>query len=475
VSFDLPPPPPPPVDVAWLVEPARPERVRRSPHGPWLVVATVCLGAFMGQLDASIVALALPPIQRHFLTSLGAVEWVSLAYLLVLVVLVVPAGRLSDMLGRKLLYVYGFAVFTVGSVACGLAPGFAWLVVFRVVQAMGAALLQANSVALIATAVPRSKLGRAIGVQGAAQAIGLAVGPAVGGVLVAAAGWRWVFLVNAPIGVAGVASGILLLPRTRTFSPRVPFDRTGLALLATSVATTLYALSRLGQHNSNPVVVVVLVVVAAAAATGFVLRERSATHPLLPPSLFANRSFSSGLVAGLLSYLVMFGVLFATPFLLAGRGEHAGTAGLVVTALPAALAVGAPIGGRLADRYGAVVPTVAGMALAAAALAAIAAFVPSTPVLAVLLAGAGFGLGVFTPANNAAIMASAAVERAGVAGGVLNMTRGVGTSLGVAVTGVFLAGRVGAAGSGGYRDAVALLAAAAVASAVAAGAGRRTG
>jgi len=284
-----------------------------------------------------------------------------------------------------------------------------------------------------------------------------------------------VFLVNAPIGIVGVASGIVLLPRTRTFSPRVPFDRGGLAMLATSVGASLFALSRLGQRDRTPVLVIALAVVAVAAAVLFVRRERTTAHPLLPPRLFANRPFSAGLVAGLLSYLVMFGVLFATPFLLAGRGEQAGTAGLVVTALPAALAVGAPIGGRLADRYGATVPTVAGMSLTAAALWVIGGFVPPTPVLALLLAVAGFGLGVFTPANNAAIMASVPSQRAGVAGGVLNMTRGIGTSLGVALTGVFLAGHVGAAGRGDYRAAVVVLAVCAVASVVTAAARRRPG
>jgi MFS family permease len=272
VTEELPPPPPPPVDVAWLVEPRRPARVRRSPHGPWFVVAAVSIGAFMGQLDASIVTLALPPIQRHFHATLAGVEWVSLAYLLALVVLVVPVGRVADMLGRKLLYVYGFVVFTAGSVACGLAPSVGALVGFRVVQAFGAALLQANSVALIATAVPRERLGRAIGIQGAAQAVGLAAGPAVGGVLVSAAGWRWVFLVNAPVGVLGVVAGLVLLPRTRTFSPRVPFDWLGLVAFSAAVGAGLFALSYLREEQRSAPALAAVVAVAAVAAVAFLVR-----------------------------------------------------------------------------------------------------------------------------------------------------------------------------------------------------------
>ena len=466
---ELPPPPPPPFDVSWLVEPRRPERVRRSPHGAWFVVATVCIGAFMGQLDASIVTLALPPIQRHFHATLAGVEWVSLAYLLGLVVLVVPVGRVADMVGRKLLYVYGFVVFTAGSVACGLAPSVGALVGCRVVQAFGAALLQANSVALIATAVPRERLGRAIGLQGAAQAVGLAMGPAVGGALVSVGGWRWVFLVNAPVGVVGVVAGLLLLPRTRTFSPRVRFDWAGLVSFSAAVGAALFVLSYLREERRSTSVLLVVAVLSVLAAAAFVRRERSAGHPMVPPDLFAQSQFSLGLVAGLLSYLVMFGTLFATPFLLSGRHVSSGTAGLVLTALPAALACAAPAAGRLTDRYGARWPTAGGMVLTCLGLIGLAISAPGAPGLAALLAVVGLGLGAFTPANNAAIMASAPVAQTGVAGGVLNMTRGIGTSLGVAVTGLFLHTSGGVTDERGYRLAAVLLAVSAAAAAATAG------
>ena len=155
-----------------LTEPRRPVAVRESPRAYWYVVGTVCIGAFMGQLDASIVTLALPRLGRDLHASVGAVEWVALAYLLVLVATVATVGRIADAVGRKLLYVYGFGVFTAGSVLCGLAPTLAVLIAARVLQAVGAAMLQANSVALITEAMPRPLLGRGIGVQGTAQALG---------------------------------------------------------------------------------------------------------------------------------------------------------------------------------------------------------------------------------------------------------------------------------------------------------------
>lgn len=183
-----------------LTEPPRPAAVRQSRLAPWLAVGTVCFGAFMGQLDASVVTLAFPALQRQFGVGLAAAQWVSLAYLIVLVALLVPVGRWSDWAGRKLVYLYGFVVFTAASAACGFAGSLRVLVVLRAVQAVGAAMLQANSVALVATSVPADRRRAALGAQAAAQSLGLAVGPAVGGMLVAVAGWRWIFWINVPVG-----------------------------------------------------------------------------------------------------------------------------------------------------------------------------------------------------------------------------------------------------------------------------------
>ena len=200
--------------VGWnrlVIEPRRPEAIRQRPNAYWLAVAAVRVGAFMGELDASIVTVALPNLQRTFHAGVGAVTWVGLSYLLVLVATVAAVGRFADMWGRKLLYVYGFGIFIVGSALCGLAPSLGALIGFRALQAVGAALLQANSVAIIVLAVPRGSLGRAIGIQGAAQAVGLALGPTIGGFLLAAGGWRLIFYVNVPFGLLGMTAGLLSL------------------------------------------------------------------------------------------------------------------------------------------------------------------------------------------------------------------------------------------------------------------------
>jgi EmrB/QacA subfamily drug resistance transporter len=426
--------------LSLLRERPRPDRIRRRADAHWLVVATVCVGAFMGQLDASIVTLAFPTLRAEFHTTLAAVEWVGLAYLLALVGTVMAVGRLADMVGRKLLYTYGFGVFTLASAGCALAPNLPVLVACRIVQGVGAAMLQANSVALIATAMPHGRLGRGIGAQGTAQALGLALGPAVGGLLITLGGWRLLFLVNVPAGLLGTVAGLLLLPRSRNLASRTPFDWAGLGLFVPAAGALLLALS-LGASGQLAIPAsLALSIVAIAAGAVFIRRERRTAAPMLDPRLFTRRPFATGVGAGLGGYLVLFGVLFVTPFFLEGvRHQHTATAGLILAVLPAALGLAAPLAGVLTDRRGPRTPTVVGMLTATAGLLLLAGTSTGhgpTWTLAAALAIVGLGAGMFMPANSTAIMTSAPSRQAGLAGGVLNLTRGVGTSLGVALTGL---------------------------------------
>jgi EmrB/QacA subfamily drug resistance transporter len=391
----------------------------------------------MGQLDASIVTVALPSLQKSFHSSVGSVTWVGLSYLLVLVATVTAVGRFADMWGRKLLYVYGFVIFVVASVLCGLAPNLAALCAFRALQAIGAAMLQANSLAIIVLVVPARALGRAIGLQGAAQALGLALGPTVGGLLLAAGGWRLIFLVNIPFGIFGAVAAILLVPRSRDLIHRVAFDWLGLAIFFPTVVTLLSALSFGTTRGWGSPLIVGLFVAAAILGAAFIRHERRATDPMLDLALFSNHRFSAGVTSGIGSYLVMFGVLLLIPFYL-DRGLHLGSAraGLELMAMPLAFGIVAPFAGRLADRIGARPLTVSGMALVSAGLFLLGGLRPDTQGLLALLVVIGAGLGLFTSPNNAAIMGAAPEQQAGMASGVLNMSRGMGTALGLTLSGL---------------------------------------
>jgi EmrB/QacA subfamily drug resistance transporter len=458
-----------------LVEPRRPVAIRGRPDAHWFAVGAVCIGAFMGQLDASIVTVALPTLQRTFDASVGAVTWVGLSYLLVLVATVTAVGRFADMWGRKLLYVYGFLGFTVASALCGLAPSLAALCGFRALQAVGAAMLQANSLAIIRLVVAERALGRAIGIQGAVQALGLAAGPTVGGLLLAAGGWRLIFFVNVPFGLLGVVAGALFVPRSRNLLERVRFDWRGLGIFFPAVTALLSAITFGSTVGWGSPAIVGLFAAAAVLGAAFVAHEHRAADPMMDLGLFSSARFSAGIVSGLGSYLVMFGILLLVPYYLE-RGLHLGSArsGLELMAMPLAFGMVAPFAGRLADRTGARPLTAAGMALTAGALAVMAAVRPATPGFVVLLALEGVGLGLFTSPNNASIMGAAPGHHAGMASGVLNMTRGIGTALGLAVTGsVFTAtgGGTGMPGAAEHAFSVTafVLAAVALASGVASG------
>jgi EmrB/QacA subfamily drug resistance transporter len=451
-----------------VTEPPRPESVRNSAKAPWLVVGAVCIGAFMGQLDASIVTLAFPTLSHDFHCSLADVQWVGQAYLLVLVGLLTAVGRYADMVGRKLLYTYGFVIFVGASALCGLAPSLGALIAFRVLQGAGAAMFQANSVAIIVGAVPKAHLGRAIGVQGAAQALGLALGPAIGGLLIGFGGWRLIFDVNVPVGLVGIVGAWLLIPRSRHLARRARFDWAGLGIFLPAVCALLLAVSYGKAYGWQSPLIVSLFVVAAALGTAFVYRERAASAPLLDLGLFSRLAFSAGIASGLLSYMVLFGTLTVVPFFLEiARHDPTGIAGLELLVMPLGLGLTAPVGGRLAERLGARSLTVGGMALVATSLVINAVFAGHLAVFLLTLATTGIGLGAFTPPNNAAIMASVAPQQAGMASGVLNMTRGFGTSLGLALAGLAYTVGAGVAGFShstahqalsGYREAAFFLA-----------------
>jgi len=467
-----------------LREPARPAVIREHPLAPWFAVAAVCFGAFMGQLDASVVTVAFPALQRQFGAGLASVQWVSLAYLLVLTALLVPAGRWSDLAGRKLMYLYGFVVFAGSSAACGLAPSLGVLIALRVVQAGGAALLQANSVALVVTSVPARTRRAALGVQAAAQAVGLASGPVIGGLVVATAGWRWVFFLNVPVGVLAVAAGVCLLPRTRGAAGQLlagqppagrrGTDPGGAVLLAAAATAGMLAISALSGLGVPPWTAALLAVVAVLTGTALLRHERRVAEPMLDLRAMAAAGTGAALLGALCAYLVLFGPLVLFPQVVTAQGGSAESAGLLLTALPAGFGLAAAVADKLlpggwSNRRRCLLGGTV-MAVCAAALA-----VPAPHAVSVVLLGLlGVGLGIYTPANNAEIMAAVPARDAAAAGGMVNMTRGTGTALGVAVVTLGLhAGELLRSPQAGLALSMAALAAVALLGTVAALRGRQ--
>ncbi|MHB8174307.1 MAG: MFS transporter, partial [Nitrospirota bacterium] len=198
----------------------------------WFILVNVLIGATMSALDVSIVNVAMPTLKTDFNTSMATIEWVAMAYMLTLTVFLPFFGRLADMMGRSKLYNTGFVIFTIGSIFCGAATSAMFIILARILQAVGAGLLQANSVAIITQAFPGNERGKAIGIQGAVQAIAMAIGPFVGGILISTVGWRSVFFINVPIGIIGTLAGLLILPRQEQAGKKEKIDYLGTAFFA---------------------------------------------------------------------------------------------------------------------------------------------------------------------------------------------------------------------------------------------------
>ena len=407
----------------------------------WAVLALVAVGTFMTTLDSSIVNISLPAIARAFGTELsGAVEWVVIAYLVVIAALLLTFGRLSDAIGRKPVWVAGLVVFTLGSAACGLATSLPVLIASRAFQGIGGALIFAPSVALLTDAFPPDKRGQAIGLNAIAVSIGVAAGPALGGFITEAFDWRWIFFVNVPVGVVACVAAARRLPKARRQSQR--FDVPSAVLLALGLGLLTIALSFGQEWGWTSLAVLGSVAVALAALVLLVIVERHVPEPNIDLGLFANRPFAAALVSLVLSFLALFAIGFVMPFYLEDvRGFSPAMSGLLLTPLALAIGVSAPVSGTLSDRLGARWLAAGGLALSSLGLLLLAQLDDQTGPLPVVwrLALVGIGMGVFQSPNNRALMAAAPGSEQGEASGVLGTGRVIGQSLSVAVAGALFA------------------------------------
>ncbi len=409
------------------------------PTWKWFILLNVLIGATMSALDVSIVNVAMPTLKTEFNTTMAAIEWVAMAYMITLTIFLPFFGRLADILGRSRLYNIGFVVFTVGSLFCGMAASASFLIAARVLQAVGAGLLQANSVALITQAFPMEERGKAIGIQGAVQAIAMAVGPFVGGILIATIGWRSVFYINIPIGVLGPIAALYVLPPNEKREKKESIDYLGTIFFASGLAFLVLVFNegvKLGW-GSNTIIVYFLH--ACILLSLFVMTELRVKHPLIDLKLFQDRTFLVGNLTGMISYYVLFAVLFLMPFYFERvLGLSPVLTGTLLTPIPLAMALVAPVSGHLSDRYGSRIMTASGMLLSAAACFALlfAGLHAHVAVLVGELVLLGAGMGMFTPPNNSAIMGAAPKDKLGLAGGVLNMMRSLGLIFGVDISGV---------------------------------------
>ena len=318
----------------------------------WYVMAAVAMGIFLATIDSSIVNIALPTLVRELNTDFATIQWVVLVYLLTLATLILSFGRLGDMVGKKPVYATGFVVFTFGSILCGLSATVFWLIFFRVVQAIGATVILALGMAIVTEAFPPRERGMALGISGSIVSVGIVLGPTIGGLIIDAWSWNWIFFVNIPVGVIGIIMVLRFIPDIKPVVEQ-GFDLLGALALFISVLSFLLALT-FGQGIGF-----VNIRILALFATGalflllFVLIELRVEQPMIDLRLFKNKYFSISLITGFLTFIAISGTIILIPFYLENvLGYNTRQIGLLLAAIPIAMGIVAPIAGSLSDRFG---------------------------------------------------------------------------------------------------------------------------
>ncbi|MCE5266774.1 MAG: MFS transporter [Planctomycetaceae bacterium] len=407
----------------------------------WWVLLSVGTGTFMSALDSSIVNTVLPVIQRNFGCDVAQVQWAVTVYLLTISVLLLSFGRLGDLRGHKLVYTSGFGLFVIGSALCGAAPSVGGLVLFRGVQALGAAMVFATGPALLTMNFPARQRGQAMGMQATMTYLGLASGPAIGGWLAHAFGWRAAFYVNVPVGAVALACGACFIPSRRRAELTEPFDYLGAVSFTAGLIALLLALNQGHEWGWRSTPIVSLTAISVLLLALFLHVERRSRHPMLDLSLFRNRVFSASVTAAVFNYICTATIAFLLPFyLVRGRGMDTATAGILLSVQPLVMAVAAPISGTISDRVRSGVPSAIGMGILAGGALLLSFIGPKTPCSYVVAACSltGLGTGVFISPNNSALMGAAPRNRQGIAAGVMATARNVGMVLGVGLSGAVL-------------------------------------
>jgi EmrB/QacA subfamily drug resistance transporter len=411
----------------------------------WAVLAILCVGVFMLLLDGTIVNIAIPNILTSFQTGFSQVEWVMNAYLLAFAVLLITTGRLGDLYGRKLIFVVGLCVFTLASLACGLAPKVGWLIGFRAIQGVGGAMMMPNTLSIIANVFAPGERGKAMGFWGGVSGISLAIGPSLGGVLVDAASWRWIFFINVPIGLLLLFFALRYVPESTDRLSVKQIDYPGVALLTASLFALTFALIEGQKYGWTSALILGLFAAAVVVFGVFAWVQRRQVQPLMELALFKNRTFSVTNAVALFLSFGMMGVLFLLPiFLQAILGYSAVKAGLVMTPLAAIVIVASPTSGTLSDRLGPKWLMFFGMLVAGTGFFLIRRVMVtdgSWSSLVLPFVVCGFGIGMVMPPSTSAVMGSVISENAGQASGVLSSVRQIGSVLGIAVMGAILQNR----------------------------------
>jgi EmrB/QacA subfamily drug resistance transporter len=400
----------------------------------WWALSCTSLGMLLATINSGTLIIALPDLERALHTGLLTLVWVILAYMIASTVLVLTAGRLSDLFGRKKAYVGGFVVFALASLGAGFSADATQLILWRIVQGIGGAFLFANAAALVTDAFPRQQLGLAMGTNTMVAAVGLVIGPVLGGALVSL-GWQWVFWFNVPLGLLGAAwGGSILRELVRPDAAR-GLDLLGTSTFVVGLTGLVLGISKGGIDGWNDPIVIGGLALAAVLLPAFVAIERRVDAPMLDLSIFRNRLFAAATAAAFINGLSRFALMFVFVFYFQGpQGDDPITAGIKLAPLALGMLVSSPLAGMWADRHGSRVLAAAGMLVSALGLALMTTLQVHTLYWqsGLWLLIVGIGSGMFNSPNTAAMMGTVPAHRRGIAAGARTMLQNTGAVLSIA-------------------------------------------
>ncbi|MEA2373632.1 MAG: hypothetical protein QOD53_95 [Thermoleophilaceae bacterium] len=400
----------------------------------WWALSCTSVGMLLATLNSGTLIIALPDLERSLHTTLLQLVWVILAYMIASTVLVLTAGRLSDLFGRKKAYLAGFAIFAAASLGAGFSGDGTELILWRILQGIGGAFLFANSSALVTDAFPREQLGLAMGTNTMVAAIGLVLGPVLGGVLVSIS-WHWVFWFNVPLALAGTVWGALVLRELAKPDSVRGLDLLGTSAFVVGLTGLVLGVSRGGLSGWDDPIVIAGLVAAALLLPAFVAIERRVRAPMLDLTIFRSRMFSAATAAAFINGLSRFALLFLFVFYFQGaQGDDPITAGIKLSPMAIGMLVSSPPAGMWADRHGSRILAALGMAVGGVGLALMTTLEPHSPYWqsSLWLFIVGVGSGMFNSPNTAAMMGTVPAHRRGIAAGARTMLQNTGAVISIA-------------------------------------------
>ncbi|MFT5873662.1 MAG: EmrB/QacA subfamily drug resistance transporter [Clostridium sp.] len=410
----------------------------------WVILLIVVMVTFMSVLDSSIVNVALPVMAKSLNVTSAGIQLVVTSYLIIIVATILVFGRLGDIVGKTKVFKFGIALFTLGSLFCGITSSLTGLVVARVVQAIGAAATMANSQGIITAVFPANERGKALGITGTFVALGAMVGPALGGFLVDAASWEYIFLINVPIGIITLFYGFKVLPKGHR-AAKAKLDGLGAILFMLAIVPLFVALGKGQVVGFAQPIILLGFLIAIISFIAFIIVEKRRTNPLLQLQIFENKLFSLSIFCGFISFVSIFCSIIIQPFYLQDVLEYSpASTGLVLMISPLILAVVAPISGHLSDKIGSEILTFIGLVLTSFGLLLMSNLNEQSSLTSMVfyISVMSLGNGLFQSPNNSLIMSTVPSDKLGIAGSINGLVRNLGMVCGIALSTTLLYNRM---------------------------------